>query len=288
MKQDLSPFDISLGRRISLKESDSSLLSSLGIGSIDEIAEGPTPLPDRFSLNDEMTPVKDQGSLSTCVAFTCAALLEHHHRVDISEGQIAHEVETSYDNCLNDGMTLASGMKFCLLPGAIEESLWPYDTAQLCWITPPIIDDTVQRFTFASISTVYTVPRYEIISNEILRHKTTAAIPITDFGKSARIKRHLVYRRRPLAISVPVFWESGWRSGPTILLPTNEMQDAFMRFPNPTSDGWHAIALCGYDDSTFRFTFKNSWSSTWGSSGYGTLPYQYIERFSDICMAGSF
>jgi C1A family cysteine protease len=38
--------------------------------------------------------------------------------------------------------------------------------------------------------------------------------------------------------------------------------------------GGHAIILTGYTtDSTGKtiFTFKNSWGSTWGYSGYGTL-----------------
>lgn len=43
-----------------------------------------------------------------------------------------------------------------------------------------------------------------------------------------------------------------------------------------TSIGGHAIMLVGYDDSTQRFCFRNSWSSGWGDHGYGYLPYEYV------------
>ena len=40
--------------------------------------------------------------------------------------------------------------------------------------------------------------------------------------------------------------------------------------------GGHAIMAVGYDDSTQRFTVRNSWGSGWGMSGYFTLPYAYL------------
>ncbi len=52
----------------------------------------------------------------------------------------------------------------------------------------------------------------------------------------------------------------------------------------------HAVALVGFqDDDDFAgggyFIVRNSWNHHWGAespfgSGYGTLPYRYIERFN--------
>ena len=50
--------------------------------------------------------------------------------------------------------------------------------------------------------------------------------------------------------------------------------------------GWHAIAICGYDDAAGRLQFKNSWGPMWGDTGFGTIPYDYVERFSRIQIAG--
>jgi len=40
--------------------------------------------------------------------------------------------------------------------------------------------------------------------------------------------------------------------------------------------GGHALVLVGYNDSTSRFTFRNSWGASWGDAGYGTIPYAYL------------
>lgn len=39
--------------------------------------------------------------------------------------------------------------------------------------------------------------------------------------------------------------------------------------------GGHASNICGYDDTTQRFTLQNTWGN-WGNKGFFTLPYDYI------------
>jgi hypothetical protein len=41
--------------------------------------------------------------------------------------------------------------------------------------------------------------------------------------------------------------------------------------------GAHAIVLVGYSMMDQRFIFRNSWGVDFGHSGYGTIPFQYIE-----------
>lgn len=64
------------------------------------------------------------------------------------------------------------------------------------------------------------------------------------------------------------------------------IEEHFATTSLPNVDGWHAIAVCGWDNATGRFLFKNSWSEWWGDRGYGTIPYQYIDNYSDITMIG--
>jgi C1A family cysteine protease len=51
--------------------------------------------------------------------------------------------------------------------------------------------------------------------------------------------------------------------------------------PMPSQDeqllGGHALMCIGYNDSTQRFTVRNSWGSGFGDKGYVYLPYQYLE-----------
>ena len=41
-------------------------------------------------------------------------------------------------------------------------------------------------------------------------------------------------------------------------------------------EGGHAVACVGYDE--YGLIIRNSWGSTWGSSGYCTLPYDQINK----------
>jgi C1A family cysteine protease len=40
----------------------------------------------------------------------------------------------------------------------------------------------------------------------------------------------------------------------------------------------HAMVAVGYDDEKQLFSIRNSWGNSWGDSGYGTIPYEYLKR----------
>lgn len=46
--------------------------------------------------------------------------------------------------------------------------------------------------------------------------------------------------------------------------------------PKESVLGGHCMLCVGYDDSKQVFIFRNSWSSSWGNKGYGTIPYAYL------------
>jgi GNAT superfamily N-acetyltransferase len=50
----------------------------------------------------------------------------------------------------------------------------------------------------------------------------------------------------------------------------------------PTGDrsiGLHAVLLTGYTDSGANISFINSWGPRWGARGYGTMPFEYLQRY---------
>ena len=57
-------------------------------------------------------------------------------------------------------------------------------------------------------------------------------------------------------------------------------------FPGPSDavQGGHAIVAVGYDDDRQigsekgALKIRNSWGTGWGESGYGWLPYAYVEQ----------
>ena len=40
--------------------------------------------------------------------------------------------------------------------------------------------------------------------------------------------------------------------------------------------GGHAILAVGYDIASGRILFRNSWGTSWGNEGYGTIPIEYL------------
>src|SRR5204863_7946379 len=49
--------------------------------------------------------------------------------------------------------------------------------------------------------------------------------------------------------------------------------------PGANEDGspaGHAMLAVGYDDAHQRFIIRNSWGTSWGNGGYGTIPYAYL------------
>jgi GNAT superfamily N-acetyltransferase len=44
--------------------------------------------------------------------------------------------------------------------------------------------------------------------------------------------------------------------------------------------GIHYVSLVGYADGPKRLRFANSWGSEWGDGGYGTLSYDYYEKWA--------
>jgi hypothetical protein len=52
--------------------------------------------------------------------------------------------------------------------------------------------------------------------------------------------------------------------------------------PNPLVEhnlGGHCILIFGYNDSTQRFNFRNSWSAEVGDNGNGTFSYKYVDTY---------
>jgi C1A family cysteine protease len=48
--------------------------------------------------------------------------------------------------------------------------------------------------------------------------------------------------------------------------------------PKEKSLGGHAVMAVGYNETTQRFTIRNSWGADWGLAGYFTMPYTYLDN----------
>jgi hypothetical protein len=268
-------------RKLVLKESTEQDFVKLKIG---EAKLDPTitmpPIPQNYSIRNEMTAVEDQGAQGSCTSFCVVACLEHIHQRDLSEGQVTHEAESAHGDC-TEGLAVIHAYQICNSPGSVDEALWAYDDTQTCWATPPNIGGAT-RYRFNNIGYVYRRPRSFVLDGmKANQNPTTPGLPLT-----LAIQRQLFARRRAISISVPVVWAAWPWSGNVTMPPPNFLDEFMQTMSPPNTSGWHCIAICGWDNSTGRFIFKNSWGDFWGNGGYGTIPYQYIDQYSDVAMVG--
>jgi hypothetical protein len=246
--------------------------------------------PPSFSLRSEMTAVEDQGSGFSCTTFCVVALLEHAHKRDLSEGHFWHAVEKKYGDCKpTTGVSLGNGMTLAL-DGIVDERLWVYDDTKPCWPSPPSIG-AATKHAFTSWQVVYGNSRAEIVDR--MRELVADSSAAPGGGKADRVKAVVGGQKRPVGLDVPVIGD--WSGGPDIPMPKAaeieewiELQgeDAATASPSPDK-AWHCLTITGYDTSKRRLEFKNSWGSAWGNGGYGTIPFDYIDRYSGTAVVGT-
>lgn len=210
----------------------------------------PKDLPTSVSLRQWFSAVEDQKELGSCTAHAGVGILEYFARrrfgkhVDLSRRFLYKLTRKLLGWTGDTGAFLRTTMKAMTVYGAPPESNFHYNTAKYeeepaAWIYP-----LAQRYRATSYYRLDTVGR-------------------TPQGLIDEIKRHL-------AAQIPVMF------GFTVYSSFDNAVNGV--FPIPTSKdsvvGGHAIVITGYGPRGFEI--RNSWGTTWGDHGYGTMPYEYI------------
>jgi C1A family cysteine protease len=218
-------------------------------------------LPAKIDLTTEMSPVKDQGHLGSCVGFATAAMKEWQeqteHMKEVAAGKRDHRKEFDhydlseqwiYYKCKTidpwpneEGTSIRCAMQVLHKIGVPCEEAYPYN------------DD----FKGEPESWAKLIAKWGLIDSYYR------------CGDLNALKSSLA-NNGPTVIGIACFREIFYvGSNGYIPYPAN---------PNEIYGG-HAICAVGYDDANQTVKFKNSWSSAWGNKGYGLLPYKYINDF---------
>lgn len=236
--------------------------------------EVPEELPERVSLVDQMSAVRNQGVRGTCVAHACVALREYatgDTGADLSEQFLywaarQHLITPLLKN--RPGTLLLYGMKALQNYGVCLEEDWPYNP-------DPIPGDEEQG-----------EPSPEALARAE-KHRVERYVFL--WPRDVReLKAHLA-GGYAIVFTVPTFnyWNSLMiRRAGAVRLP---MAPEGVNNPIVWLESTHAMCLVGYQDDGSvpgggYFIVRNSWGDDWSSqcsdgAGYCWMPYAYLEKY---------
>lgn len=207
-------------------------------------------LPPRVDMRAQNPPIYDQGQLGSCTAQAIAAVLEfdqaRQRQADVftpSRLFIYYNERVILGTVDEDsGAMLRDGIKSVAKQGGPHETLWPH---------------VIPRFRRKPSPAAYRDgARHEAILYQRLR-------------QSIEQLKGCLADGYPFVFGFSVYdsFESRAvaRSGD---VPLPGRGEALL--------GGHAVAAVGYDDARRRFIIRNSWGTSWGMDGYGTIPYDYL------------
>jgi len=233
----------------------------------------PRKLPARTDLRTGCSPVEDQENLGSCTAQALVGALEFlqlhdlkdAHRpadnriVAVSPSRRADKPPATFRDLSrlfvyyneraasgtvqeDSGAMLRTGIKTLKAQGVCRESLWPYK---------------IRRFTAKPTAACFT---------EAADHQVTAYQRLNTLSEM----------KACLAMGLPfVFGFAVYEH----VMSATVARTGCIRLPGKSERmlGGHAVMAVGYQENTRMVLFRNSWGAAWGCSGYGQMPYAYLE-----------
>ncbi|HEX4137918.1 MAG TPA: C1 family peptidase [Bryobacteraceae bacterium] len=220
----------------------------------DHLYSAPQPvlakLPPKKDLRSGCPPIYDQGQIGSCTANAISAAVQFEQKkqalhVFMPSRLFVYYNERSMEKTVNSdaGAQIRDGVKSLANLGVCPETEWPYD---------------VNKFADKPTPTCY-----------------TAAKKCEAVGYQRLDSTNLNQLKGCIATGFPFVF------GFTVYDAFESQEVAktgVLNLPGPKEkvQGGHAVLAVGYDDSTQRFTVRNSWGKDWGTRGYFTIPYSYL------------
>ena len=184
-----------------------------------------------------VTPVKNQGSCGSCVAFGTCASIESNMRIKSQDPNL--NVDLSEAFCLFcgggscSGWGLTSGLAYAKSTGVTDEACFPYQAKNMPCSNR--CSDWQSRLV------------------KILSYTSHS---------SMQARKNAIATIGPVVAGMAVYSDfSSYKSG------------IYQKTSGSTFRGYHCICVVGYDDSQQCWIIKNSWGTGWGEQGYCRIKY---------------
>jgi C1A family cysteine protease len=227
-------------------------------------AEASQQLPTEVDLRECCPPIANQGKLATSSAHAAVSLVQHLERR--ASGKLlvpsrlfvdhnAARLSGAHGSC---GISLRSALKAMMRFGLPPERYWPYE---------------VQRFRQTPDGFVYGI-------NRALRGCMYVKLDSRRTSGEATLRVVRAYLAAGFSCVCGFPLPGSISTSPDIYFPIGR---------DDYADG-HAVLVVGYADHRWirsekgALLIQNSWGPTWGDSGFGWLPYAYVEA----CLAVDF
>ena len=219
------------------------------------VAKPPTILPPSVDLRKDFPPIRSQGELGSCSAFSVIALIEYleeklKNEVISASPLFLYYVTRRYEKRAGDsGATLRGTIKALRIFGCPPNEYYRYIIGKF--------EEEPGNFAY----------NFALSYKPIIYYRTDPKGRPTEEVLSKT--KETLSRGFPLSLGFTIFSNALTDEvASTGNIPMPSTRDKIM--------GGHAITLAGYTDEHKKFIFRNSWGTGWGDKGYVTLPYDFV------------
>lgn len=229
------------------KLNDSIHESSIENSEIKEYIPTDKELPVSKDIRNRFSSIKSQGNQGSCVSFGLVSMVEYYlnsslNNKDLSEAFVYYTTREMTNETANDnGVSIENAISSLKSNGVCVEELCPYDE---------------KVFDRKPCSEAYKDAQNRCISDAERLNNNIRDI------KSAISDGH------PIIASFRVFKSLEKNTDGFIPMPSD--------YELSEPEQFHAMVICGYNDSNKYFIVRNSWGTHFGRQGYGYMPYGYV------------
>lgn len=213
----------------------------------------PVAPPVKSSLQSTLAPVLDQGNLGSCVSNAVSNTMKcidiknnRSNRVGLYSRLFNYYNTRILENSVfnDDGCQIRNAVKVINKIGSTDEIIWPY---------------TISKFRDKPTQTAYS----DAVTKKITKYRRV--------NQTRTDIKSCINSGYPVIIGFLCF---------SSMFTLNAFNTGNIPMPKRGEQiyGGHCVIIVGYNDATQTYDFQNSWGTSWGNQGFGTIPYAFIEN----------